>query len=199
MKSKIMKSKELKIKECSNALFPFAFRVLKSIEDAKEVSQEVMADYLSSEKKDVKNPRNYLIKSTINKSINLKKKNAKILHIGSINEEPISTTFADADLNIEDIATISFQILSNSLNINERAVFILKEAFNYSHDEIAEVLSISSANSRKILSRAKTKLRSIKFALPQKMDKATLSCLKSFVAAIKNRDISKLKKLLQEA
>ncbi|PWL39894.1 hypothetical protein DKG77_03425 [Flagellimonas aquimarina] len=199
MKSKIMKSKELKIKECPNALFPFAFRVLNSIEDAKEVSQEVMADYLSSERKDVKNPRNYLIKSTINKSINLKKKNDKTLPLGSIKQEPISTRFADTNLNIEDIATMSFQILSNSLNINERAVFILKEAFNYNHYEIAEVLSISSENSRKILSRAKIKLRSIKFALPQKIDKATLSCLKSFVAAIKNRNISQLKKLLQEA
>lgn len=194
-----MKSKELKIKECSNALFPFAFRVLNSIEDAKDISQEVMADYLSSENKEIKNPRNYLIKSTINKSINLKKKKDKIRPISSFYEEPITSKSADSDLNIEDVATISFQILSNSLNINERAIFILKEAFNYSHDEIAEVLSISSNNSRKILSRAKTKLRSIKFAVPQKMDKATLDCLKSFIAAIKNRNISQLKKLLEVA
>jgi RNA polymerase sigma-70 factor (ECF subfamily) len=194
-----MKNNELNIKECPDSLFSFAYRVLNSIEDAKDISQDVLVDYLSSKNVSIKDPRNYLIKSTINKSINYKKRKNKVNPFVDFYEEPIVPKPADINIDIEDKAMISFQILSNSLNTIERVVFILKEAFDYSHDEIAEFLSISSQNSRKILSRSKTKLRSIKFVTPQKMDKATINCLKSFIEAIKNQNISQLKKLLEIA
>ena len=194
-----MNSKELKIKECANALFPFAYGVLNSVEDARDISQDVMADFLSSQHEHVKDPKNYLIRSTINRSINLKKRNDKLVHPEHLPEAPHATEAADEALNIEDIATLAFQVLSNALNVNERAIFILKEAFNFSHNEIAAVLSISSDNSRKIMSRAKNKLRSGTLDVPQQHDAATLACLRSFIAAIKDRDMPELKKLLEAA
>ena len=41
-------------------------------------------------------------------------------------------------------------VLLEYLNAKERAVFILKEASDYAHEEIAETLSITVENSRKL-------------------------------------------------
>ncbi len=56
--------------------------------------------------------------------------------------------------------SLSFALLAllEQLSPKERAAFILKEAFEFNHMEIAEVLGIETAASRKILSRAKNKL-----------------------------------------
>ncbi len=64
----------------------------------------------------------------------------------------------DTNINREEIISYSILMLLEKLNPKERAVFILKEAFNYSHTEIADALSFSVENSRKLLSRAKKSL-----------------------------------------
>jgi RNA polymerase sigma-70 factor (ECF subfamily) len=48
-----------------------------------------------------------------------------------------------ANLNLSEIVSYSLLILLEQLNAKERAVFILKEAFAYSYEEIGETLSIS--------------------------------------------------------
>jgi RNA polymerase sigma-70 factor (ECF subfamily) len=50
-------------------------------------------------------------------------------------------------------------VLLETLSAEERAVFLLKEVFDYGHAEIAEILGTTSANSRQLFHRAKTKVR----------------------------------------
>ena len=72
--------------------------------------------------------------------------------------EPIATEEADKAVRLNDIAAYSLLILLEKLNPKERAVFILKEGFDYAHEEIADVLSTTVESSRQLLSRAKRKL-----------------------------------------
>ena len=192
-----MKKKDFDINECHEALFPFAFRVLNSVEDAKDAAQDVILDYISSNYEHVYDPRNYLIKSVINNSINKIKKDRKFISDYVLTKEIMDNNETDSKINLEDVMSISLQILVNKLNIKERAVFILKEAFFYSHEEIGKAISITPENSRKLLSRSKSKLKSTNLELTTvSTNDKTLKCLKNFMKAIKDRDLLELKKLL---
>lgn len=49
-------------------------------------------------------------------------------------------------------------VLLEKLLPTERAVFVLREAFGYSHRDSAQILDITEANARQILHRAQSRL-----------------------------------------
>lgn len=80
------------------------------------------------------------------------------------------------------------------LNPKERAVFILKEGFDYSHDKIATVLGISTENSRQLFSRAKKGLGKVTF----NTSSTKLNNLKVYVDALVKGEVKNLEKLLTD-
>src|SRR5690606_9975151 len=81
-------------------------------------------------------------------------------------------------------------------NPKERAAFILKEGFDYSHSEIAELLEISPENSRQLLSRANKQLKGGKF-FPQKLNIGVhIETLGKYQAALAQANIKELEHLL---
>ena len=153
--------------------------------------------YLLIDKKHIENEIGYLIKSVINQSINVKKKKDKTTTNNIWLPEPISTENADDNINNEEILSYSMLTLLEKLTAKERAVFILKEAFDYSHKEIAETVDFTIENSRKILSRAKIKLNNYK-TKNNIIQKNEALKLKPYVEAMKNGNISALEKLLSK-
>jgi RNA polymerase sigma-70 factor (ECF subfamily) len=110
--------------------------------------------------------------------------------------EPVATEEADKGIGLHDIAAYSLLILLEKLNPKERAVFILKEGFDYSHEDIAEVLSATVENSRQLLSRAKRKLEADKqIARPEKSQQVLLE---QFLTAVREKDIHSLEQLLTQ-
>jgi hypothetical protein len=61
-------------------------------------------------------------------------------------------------LQRSESVTMAFLVLLETLSPEERAVFLLKEVFEYDHAEIAEMLEMSASNSRQLLHRAKQRL-----------------------------------------
>lgn len=180
-----------------NTLFPYAYNILGSVEDAKDVIQDVIIKSLTSENKNINNKMAYLIKSVINQSINLKKRNHK--HVTGVwLPEPISTESADTNLNRREYISYSLMILLELLNPNERAVFILKEGFNYSHSEISELMGTSVENSRKLLSRGKRKLENNTGSQNSDYTSEDSTYMQSYIQAIKNGDTKLLEKLLSK-
>lgn len=139
-------------------LFPYAYNILGSAEDAKDTIQDVMAKYLSQGSHKVENEKAYLVRGVINQSINVKKRKSREISSQVWLPEPIATEYADTPIERKDVLTYSMLVLLEKLNPRERAVFILREAFDYSHKEIAEAFECSTENARSILSRAKKKL-----------------------------------------
>jgi RNA polymerase sigma factor (sigma-70 family) len=176
-------------------LFPYAYNILGSAEDAKDAIQDVLYKYLAGQK-EVDDVKNYLIKSVINQSINIKNKKKRLQYGDMWLPEPVDTETADTDMNLKEIASYSMLILMEQLSPKERAAFILKEAFEYSHQEISEVLDGTVENSRKLLSRAKTKLDT----KHQSTNKESLApgTLDRFIDAIRGRDTKTLENLLSE-
>lgn len=180
-----------------NTLFPFAYNILGSSEDAKDAVQDVLMKYLSVEKENIKNEKGFLIRSTINHSINLKKKKSKTIRANVWLPEPVSTEDTVQDIDRETILSYSLLVLLEKLSAKERAAFILTEVFDYSHKEIAETIDFSIENSRKLLSRAKSKLKGYRTNRIANQ-KNHSSILEKYIQFIKNGDTNNLEKLLSD-
>lgn len=186
------------MKNYQDILFPYAYNILGSTEDAKDIIQDILIKYLSIDKTHIKNEIGYLIKSVINHSINFKKKKLKTISRDNVwLPEPISTETANNFIEKEDILSYSMLVLLEKLTAKERAVFILKEAYNYSHKDISETIDLTIDNSRKLLSRAKAKLGSTN-TIGNTTYKKDTTQLNYYINAMKNANINALEKLLTE-
>lgn len=185
------------MKNYHDILFPYAYNILGSAEDAKDIIQDILLKYFSIDKAHIENEIKYLTKSVINQSINLKKKKKNISTDGIWLPEPIATEQADKNIDKEEILSYTLLVLLEKLSAKERAVFILKEAFNYSHKEIGATIGLTIENSRKLLSRAKTKLVDFRNEKREPIQK-DLPHLTSYIQIIKNGDITALEKRLSK-
>lgn len=180
-----------------NKLFPFAYNILGSAEDANDVVQDVMLNHIEGKKEGIENETAYLVKSVINKSINLKKRSKKMVAGTTWLPEPIATDNADKKINSQEIISYSMLVLLEYLKPRERAVFILKEAFDYSHHEIAELFSFTVENSRQLLSRAKNTLKehnsNFNFT-----EGAAAGNMPEYIEAIRSGKVEQLEQLLAE-
>lgn len=180
-----------------NKLFPYAYNILGSADDAFDVIQDVMVKRLSGANKALENESAYLIKSVINQAINLKNRNKRIRTNSMWLPEPVSTDAADAGVRKKEIISYSMLVLLEYLTAKERAVFILKEAFDYTHEEIAVTLSITIENSRKLLSRAKHNLSSYG-ADTRPAANENPGFLDHYIYYIEKGDVKSLEKMLSE-
>ncbi|EUJ32593.1 sigma factor-like helix-turn-helix DNA-binding protein [Listeria cornellensis] len=92
----------------------------------------------------------------VNKSINLAKSARKTReeYYGPWIPEPLSEEL-EAQLERKEQVNYAMMVVFERLEPKERAVFLLKDVFGYSHQEISDLLDISVLNSRQVLTRAK--------------------------------------------
>ena len=178
-------------------LTSYAYNILGSYEEAKDVVQEVLLERLHRNGAVIQNEKAYLIRSAVNRAINAKNRQKKVLsgYPGNWLPEPVATESADHELHQKDILSYSLMVLLEKLDARQRAVFILKEAFDYGHEEIAQVLDISVENSRKILSRAKKELKT---ANPNHLMKTPAGYLDKYINIIRSGDTEGLERLLSD-
>lgn len=177
-------------------LLTYAYNITGSYEDSQDLVQDVIEKYISMDKSEIRNENNYLIKSTINHAINFKNRHNKKMIYGEWLPEPLSFENAENKLIKEQTARYTLLVLLEKLNPKERAVYILKEAFDYSHQEIAETLDISVENSRKLLSRAGKHLENIKYKPDNINTDIHTDILQKYQLALSEGDVPHLEKLL---
>ena len=181
----------------SQILFPYAYNILGTAEDARDIVQDVLTKYYAESRDGIDNEKAYLIKSVINHAINTKTRRRRTVQPDYWLPEPVATESADANVHLKDILSYSLLVLLEKLNARERAVFILKESFDYAHDEIAGFLSITEELSRKLLSRAKTKLFKPGGSPGVSIrDQRTNALLQDYIDAIRGRNMERLEGLL---
>ena len=178
-------------------LTSYAYNILGSYEEAKDVVQDVLLERLNRTGEPIENEKAYLTRSAINRAINAKNRQKKMLpnYPGTWLPEPVATESADHHLHQKDILSYSLMILLEKLDARQRAVFILKEAFDYDHEEIAQVLDISVENSRKILSRAKKELKD---GGGNNISKTPADYLDKYMDIIRDGDTARLEQLLSD-
>lgn len=141
-------------------LFSIAYRMTGSVMDAEDLVHEAFLKFNSLRvEKDIENQRAYLCKILINKCIDQLRSNGHIRenYVGEWLPEP----FIDDNLNPEEsfmmkesIST-AYLLLLQQLSETERAVFLLREVFQWNYDEISEIVEKSAVNCRQIYHRSK--------------------------------------------
>ena len=144
-------------------LFSIAYRMLGSASDAEDVLQDAWLRYRTGDRSSVRSPKAFA--ATIVTRLCLDRlKSAKATreeYIGSWLPEPVLTSEMegpDTMLQRAESVTLAFLVLLERLSPEERAVFLLKDVFEYDHAEIGEMLDVSVESSRQLLHRAKAHL-----------------------------------------
>lgn len=156
-------------------LHTIAYNLVRCKEDAEDIVQETFARWLTIDQKKIENTKAYLIKAVTNNCLNhltsLKKKKEEYLNaihwdelVGKFKE----TNLAKLDLDIN--LSAAFKVLQTKLGPLERAVYVLKEAFDFDYDEIQQTLNKKKEHCRQLFCRAQKKLSEetskIHFSLP---------------------------------
>ena len=142
-------------------LVAIAYRMLSSAGEAEDVVQEAYLRWQAADVRRIEVPEAWLTKVVTNLCLN-QLASARARHetyVGRWLPEPVLA--GDPMLGPADTAeqreSVSYAVLTlmERLSPNERAVYVLREAFDYPHREIAEILDISEAASQQIFHRAK--------------------------------------------
>src|SRR5215510_11008729 len=144
-------------------LFSIAYRMLGSASDAEDVLQDAWLRYSGVDPLTIRSPKAFA--TTIVTRLCLDRlKSARATreeYIGPWLPEPVLTSEVESPatmLQRAESLTLAFLVLLERLSPEERAVFLLKDIFEYGHSEVAEMLGITVENSRQLLHRAKARL-----------------------------------------
>lgn len=145
-------------------LFWLAYRLLGSASEAEDAVQDAYLRLHAANPKVIESLPAWLTKAVTNLCLNrlTSARARREVYPGPWLPEPVLTD--DRTLGPQETAeqreTVSIALLSlmERLNPTERATFVLREAFAYSHFEIAEILEMSEANARQLYRRARQRL-----------------------------------------
>ncbi|MFB4276753.1 MULTISPECIES: RNA polymerase sigma-70 factor [unclassified Nonomuraea] len=177
-------------------LFGIAYRMLGSASEAEDVLQEVWMRWQGTDRAAVDNPSAYLALITTRLSINVatSARARRETYIGPWLPEPVDTSL-DPALGAErgEALELAFLLLLERLNPTERAAYVLREAFVYPYDQIAEILQLTPVNVRQLVSRARKRLTAARREPIDKSEHRRL--LRAFIDAARTGDIAALEDL----
>jgi RNA polymerase sigma-70 factor (ECF subfamily) len=139
-------------------MFGIAYRMLGSTMEAEDMVQEAYLRYEGAQEHDVQYPKAYLVRIITHlcldqlKSARTQREN----YVGIWLPEPLLTDKSpDALVGDYESISIAFLELMEKLSPIERAIFLLRDVFDYSFAEIAHMVDKSEANCRRYYRRAK--------------------------------------------
>jgi RNA polymerase sigma-70 factor, ECF subfamily len=137
-------------------LFAIAYRMLGSVAEAEDVVQEAFLRYHEADV-EAESPKAYLATVTTRLAIDqLRSARARReVYPGEWLPEPIVDDEAVRHAETADSLSLTFLHLLEKLSPVERAVFLLREVFDYPYDELAGIVDRSPDNCRQILARAR--------------------------------------------
>jgi RNA polymerase sigma-70 factor (ECF subfamily) len=136
-------------------LFAIAYRMLGSVAEAEDIVQEAYLRYHEAGV-EPESPKSYLATVTTRLAIDqLRSARARReVYPGEWLPEPLVEDEAVRHAETADSLSLAFLHLLEKLSPVERAVFLLREVFDYPYDEVAEIVGKSPDNCRQILVRA---------------------------------------------
>src|SRR5262249_5161103 len=105
--------------------------------------------------------------------------------------EPVDTS-ADPAVGAErgEALKLAVLLLLEKLSPTERAAYVLREAFDYSYREIADILQMEEANTRQLVSRGRKHLAECRRTPASSEEQRRL--LEAFIAAAQKGDMAAL-------
>ena len=171
--------------------------MLGSAAEADDVVQDAWIRWQGTDRSVVANPAAFLTTTTTRLAINAltSARARRETYEGPWLPEPVDTS-ADPTLGAERAEALDLAVLTlmEKLTPAERAAYVLREAFGYSHREVAELLETSEANARQLARRARLDLASDRVAPAPRQRQREL--VRAFVAAAREGRMDALEQLL---
>jgi RNA polymerase sigma-70 factor (ECF subfamily) len=142
-------------------LWSIAYRMLGSAADAEDAVQETYVRASQAWTADIENPKAYLATILTRHCLN-HLESARVKreqYVGVWLPEPVLTEPRPEDpAELSESLSLAFLVVLESLGPEERAVFLLREVFDYDYAEIARVLDKSEASCRQMYHRARQRI-----------------------------------------
>jgi RNA polymerase sigma factor (sigma-70 family) len=181
----------------SARLFGIAYRMLGNAADAEDIVQDVWLRWHSTNRRAVLDPPAFLATTTTRLCINhvQSARSRRETSIEARLHEPVDTT-CNPGLGAERSEALRHAMLLvvEKLSPTERAVLILREAFEYSYRQIADLLKMGEENARQVFSRARRHIHDGRRAAVGSGDQRQL--LKTFINAAQKGEMAALEGLL---
>jgi len=136
---------------------------VRSNADAEDIVQETFLRWLTIDQQKIENTKAYLIRAVTNNCLShletIKKKKQEYLDTINASEfvqKLKEMNFSHLDLDVE--LKRAFKTLQTKLQPLERAVFLLKEVFDFDYDSLQKTLDKKKDHCRQLLARARKKL-----------------------------------------
>jgi RNA polymerase sigma-70 factor (ECF subfamily) len=183
-------------------MFSIAYRMTGSVNEAEDLVQDAFFRLERARKSGVvvESPKAYLATATTRLAID-HMQSARVRresYVGTWLPEPIVTDPHESPeqmAELSDSLSTAFLVLLESLSPVERAVFLLREVFDYSYEDIAQIVEKSDTNCRQIFGRARQHLDANRprFDAPSEQRE---DLVRAFLAASREGDVSQLVDLL---
>ncbi|MEO6889550.1 MAG: RNA polymerase sigma-70 factor [Ktedonobacteraceae bacterium] len=144
-------------------LFSIAYRMLGSATDAEDIVQDTFLRWLQASGPEVQSPKAYLSTIVVRLCLDQLRsaRSQREVYVGPWLPEPIATgqmaELSETAAQKESLS-LAFLLMLEKLNPLERAIFLLREVFEYEYGEIAAIVEKSEANCRQIFHRAQQHL-----------------------------------------
>jgi len=179
-------------------LISLAYNILGDIQEAEDIVQDAFEGWYEK-RREVQHHKAYLSRVVVNKSIDRLEaaKKERELYKGPWLPVPVVNEAPSQERNTRDLLPIAVLALLEKLNPLERAVFILREAFDYPYREIGELCNLPEDHARQILHRAREKIQRprSRFQVDHRQQQRLME---AFLNACEKSDEEELKRLLAE-
>ncbi|MEU1423996.1 RNA polymerase sigma-70 factor [Kitasatospora sp. NPDC005751] len=145
-------------------LFSLAYRMLGSAAEAEDAVQDAYLRWHGAERERIAAPGPWLAKVTTNLCLNrlTSARARREEYVGPWLPEPVRTDGGALGpmetAEQRDAVSLAVLVMMERLTPPERAAMVLRDAFDYSHRDVADVLDCSEANARQLYRRAKQHL-----------------------------------------
>ncbi|MDX6464018.1 MAG: hypothetical protein QOE55_7715 [Acidobacteriaceae bacterium] len=180
-------------------LFGIAYRMLGSVAEAEDIVQDAWLRWRLTDRRVVENPAAFLATTTTRLCINLIQSapSRRETYTGTWLPEPVDTS-GDPSLGAERAEALKFAVvvLLEKLSPTERAAYVLREAFDYSYRQIADILQMEEANTRQLVSRARKHIADGRRTPASSSEQRRF--LEAFIVAAQKGDLVALESLFAE-
>jgi len=143
-----------------------AFNLLKCKADAEDIVQDTFIKWLNAEQEKIQNTKAYLIAAVRNNCLNhlqtLRKKKEEYfdtIDLSKVTGKMKEIDFSHLDLEVD--LNKALTLIHHKLEPMERAVYLLKEVFDFDYKSLQKALDKKQAHCRQLFCRAKKKLSSL--------------------------------------
>jgi RNA polymerase sigma-70 factor, ECF subfamily len=181
-------------------LFTIAYEILGSATESDDVLQESYLRWADVDLATVRDTKSYLAQLVTRQSLNALRAQSRRRedYIGPWLPEPllVESKDASADVVLAESVSMAMLVVLETLSPDERAVFVLREVFGFSHEDIASTIEKSPSAVRQLAHRAREHVQARRKRFEPVDPKMSMEITARFFAAASTGDVDGLLKML---